>query len=562
MGQKMKLKTRLNRDFIEKYTKAGYWTNKTLGEYLDEAVMKCPDREAAVDRDRRVNYRQLGKMVERMALGLLELGLKTGDVISFQLPNWLETIVIHHAVSKIGAITNPILPIYRTAEVKYILEHTASRLLIIPHRFRKRDYVTMVEGIRTGLPHLKDVLVIDGNGLPQGMSSFETFMGTPWEDRRNPKSLSEIKPDPNNVMLIMFTSGTEAEPKGVLHTYNTLNRECRSAIDAWQLGEEDVFFMPGPVTHIGGLLYGLELPQILGAKVVFMDEWNPDIAVKVMDTEGCTWTGGATPFLMGILRSPSLSEHSISSLRVFGCGGAGVPPSLIRDFASRFPGCRTGRGYGSTEYPTVSINYFDSPLDKAAETDGLPAEGTEVKIVDEDNREVPTGGTGEIVVRGPECFVGYLNSALNKKYFDEDGWFHTGDLGRVDEEGYVEVTGRKKDIIIRGGENISAKELEDVLFTHPNINEVAVVGMPDPVMQERACAYVVPKPGESIGFEEMISFLERKKMAKQKYPERLELVNAFPTTSSGKVQKFILRQDIRGKLKKEGEGRCGNERTI
>jgi non-ribosomal peptide synthetase component E (peptide arylation enzyme) len=201
-------------------------------------------------------------------------------------------------------------------------------------------------------------------------------------------------------------------------------------------------------------------------------------------------------------------------------------------------------------------------LDKAAETDGFPAEGTEVKIVDEDNREVPTGGTGEIIVRGPECFVGYLNPALNKKYFDEDGWFHTGDLGRVDEEGYVEVTGRKKDIIIRGGENISAKEIEDVLFTHPFINEVAVVGMPDPVMQERACAYVVPKPGKSIGFEEMISFLEEKKMAKQKYPERLEFMDAFPTTPSGKVQKFILRQDIREKLEKEGEGGVENIRTV
>jgi len=556
----MKLKTRLNRDSIEKYTKEGYWINKTLGEYFDEAVKKCPDKEAAVDGDRRVTYRQLGMMVERMALGLLELGIKKGDVVSFQLPNWLETIVIHHAVSKINAVTNPILPIYRTAEVKYILEHAASRLLIIPQKFRKRDYVSMVEDLRTGLPNLKDVLVIGGKELPQGMSSFETFMGTQWEDRRNPESLSEIRPDPNDVMLIMFTSGTEAEPKGVLHTYNTLNRECRSVIDAWQLGEEDIFFMPGPVTHIGGLLYGLELPQMLRAKVVFMDEWNPDIAVKVMDTEGCTWAGGATPFLMGILRSPSLSEHDIRSLRVFGCGGAGIPPALIRDFASRFPGCRPGRGYGSTEYPTVSINYFDSPLDKAAETDGFPAEGTEVKIVDEDNREVSTGGTGEIIVRGPECFVGYLNSELNKKYFDEDGWFHTGDLGRVDEDGYVEVTGRKKDIIIRGGENISAKEIEDVLFTHPYINEVAVVGMPDPVMQERACAYVVPKPGKSIGFEEMISFLEAKKMAKQKYPERLEFMDAFPTTPSGKVQKFILRQDIREKLEKEGAGE--NIRTM
>ena len=547
----MKIRTRLEKEYIEKYTKEGYWINKTLSEYLDEAVEKYPDKEAVVDRDKRVTYLQLGQMVDRMALGLLELGTTRGDVVSFQLPNWLEAVVIHHAVAKIGAITSPILPIYRSTEVKYMLEHSESSLLIIPREFRRFDYINMIDELRKELPALKHILVIGRNKLPEGMLSFEEFMETKWEDRGDPMSLKRIKPDPNEVMLIMFTSGTEAEPKGVLHTYNTLAHECRSSIDAWQLREDDVLLIGNPVTHIGGLLHGLEMPQMLKAKLVLMDIWNPDRAIEIIEKERCTFTTGATPFLLGIIQSPALVEHDLSSLRSFPCGGAGVPPSAIRDFASRFPACHVGRGYGSTEYPTVSVNFLDEPLDKASERDGIPVLGTEVKIVDDKGREVPIGVSGEIVVRGPECFVGYLNPELNKIYFDKDGWFHTGDLGRIDEDGYVEVTGRKKDIIIRGGENISAKELEDVLFTHPDIDEVAIVGMPDPIMQEKVCAYVIPKPGRTITFDELVSFLQKKNIAKQKFPERLEIVDKFPMTASGKVQKFILRQDIRKKLGEE-----------
>jgi len=281
---------------------------------------------------------------------------------------------------------------------------------------------------------------------------------------------------------------------------------------------------------------------------VFMDIWDPDKAVEILARERCTWTSGATPFLLGILRSRALNDHDINSLRVFGCGGAAVPPSLIREFRVRFPNCNLGRGYGLTEYPTISVNYVNSPLVKDAETDGLPARGTEVKIVDEENCMLPLGESGEILVKGPECFVGYLNPELNKMYFDDDGWFHTGDLGRMDEDGYVEVTGRKKDIIIRGGENLSAKEIEDVLYTHPSVHQAAVVGMPDPIMQERLCAYLVLKAGQSISLEDLIIFLEEKEVARQKFPERLEIVDSMPMTASGKIQKFVLRKHIQEKI--------------
>jgi cyclohexanecarboxylate-CoA ligase len=544
----VEFKTRLTEVYIDKYTKAGFWINKTLAEYLDEAIKECPDKDAVVDRDRRITYRQLGQMVDRMALGLLELGVKSGDVVAFQLPSWLEAVVIHHAVAKIGAITLPIIPIYRHREIKYILEHSESKVLIIPREFRKFNYVQMIDELRNDLPALKHIFVVGGGELPTGMSSFEQFMSTRWEERRSSQSLKSIKLDPNAVMLLMFTSGTEADPKGVLHNTNTLLHEVRSLVTSCRLGEDDVIFIPTPVTHITGLLYGLEMPQMLKAKLVLMDIWDADKAIELIEKEKCSFTLGATPFLLGIARSPILAQHDVSSIKMFACGGAECSPSAIRYYIDRIPTSRAARGYGSTEYPTVGVNLIDSPLDKASERDGKPVMGTEVKIVDEDCTEVPVGTSGEFLVRGPECFIGYLDPALNKKYFTEDGWFHTGDLGRLDEDGYVEVTGRKKDVIIRGGENISAKEVEDILYTHPDIAAVAVVAMPDPKMQEKVCAYVVLKAGKALTFDELSAFLKTKDLAKQKWPERLEIVDELPMTASGKIQKYVLRQDIRKKL--------------
>jgi cyclohexanecarboxylate-CoA ligase len=387
-----------------------------------------------------------------------------------------------------------------------------------------------------------------GDDLPEGMSSFDAFMETKWEEQRDPESLKGIKTDPNDVILIMFTSGTESDPKGVLHTTNTLLHENRSMIQSTELSEEDVIFIPTSVTHITGLLYGLQMPQMLKAKVVLMDVWHPDRGLEIIARERCTWMVGATPFLLGMGRSPALHENDISCLKTFGCGGAECPPSAITDFVAQVPGCTAGRGYGSTEYPTVSVFSMKASLEKSSTTDGIPVMGTEVRIVDEDGNEVPTGTNGEITARGPECFVGYLDSRLNDNYFDPDGWFHTGDLGRIDPDGFLEVTGRKKDIIIRGGENISAKEVEDTLFRHPDISEVVAVAMPDKVMQEKVCAYVVPKQGKSITLDDLISFLEQTELAKQKWPERLEVVDSFPMTAAGKVKKFLLRQDVREKL--------------
>ena len=544
----MEIKTRLSEAYTEKYTKEGYWTNKTLDAYLARAVDKVPEKEAVIEGEKRVTYRELGQRVDRMALGLLELGIEKGDVVSFQLPSWLETVVIHHAVAKIGAITNPIIPIYRSKEVKYILRNSEAKALIIPREFRKFDYVQMISELRNELPALKHILVMGGGDLPEGMSSFDAFMETRWEARRDPESLKGIKVDPNDITLIMFTSGTESNPKGVLHTTNTLLHENRSLIQATDLSEDDVIFIPTPVTHITGLLYGLQLPQMLKAKVVLMDMWHPDKGIEIIAKERCTWMVGATPFLLGMGRSPALAEHDISCLRSFGCGGAECPPSAITDFVAKVPGCTAGRGYGSTEYPTVSVSSLGASLEKSSRTDGIPVMGTEVRIIDEDGNEVPVGTSGEITARGPECFVGYLDPTLNDNYFDQDGWFHTGDLGRIDEDGFIEVTGRKKDIIIRGGENISSKEVEDTLFRHPDISEVAVVAMPDSVMQEKVCAYVVPKPGKSIALDDLISFLEQTELAKQKWPERLEVTDSFPTTAAGKVKKFLLRKDVREKL--------------
>jgi cyclohexanecarboxylate-CoA ligase len=280
---------------------------------------------------------------------------------------------------------------------------------------------------------------------------------------------------------------------------------------------------------------------MLGAKVVLQESWEPYAAADLIEGEGCTFTVGATPFLLGLLDEYE-QRRTASSLRVFACGGADVPPQLVRDARHRLQAAVV-RIYGSTEYPTLSCSHPDDPSDKAAETDGRLIMRAECRIVD-DGRELPQGQVGEIAVNGPERFLGYLDPALNKDSFTEDGFFLTGDLAAIDTDGFITIHGRKKDIIIRSGEKVSAKEVEDLLFEHPAVAEVAVVAVPDPKVGEKAYAYVVLVPGAQFDFAEMTSYLASRRVARQKYPEYMEVLSTgLPKTASGKVQKFRLRED-------------------
>ncbi|MHA6793439.1 AMP-binding protein [Pseudonocardia bannensis] len=532
--------TRLTPEIIAAATGPDGWRDHLIDADLAEHARRDPGRLAVVDRQRSLTYGELDALVEATARALRARGIGRGDVVAWQLPNWVEAFAVHHGALRLGAVSNPIIPIYRHREVGFILRQSRASIVVVPGVFRGFDHPAMISELRGELPDLRDVVVVAGQAGP-GELRFDAFVAEAPDG-----ALPAVERDPNDVVLLLYTSGTTSDPKGALHTHNTLDYENRSIVDLFGLTGRDVVFMPSPVAHITGVLYGLHLPFLLGSTVVLQDIWEPGRALTLLERHRGSFVVGATPFLHGLTHHPDRASHDLSALRVFGCGGADVPPELIRR-AERELGCLATRVYGSTEFPTLSSGNADDPLDKRATTDGRPIKTAQARVVDEEGTPVPAGTGGELLVRGPDLFVGYLDPTLNDAAFDAEGWFHTGDLAVLDAAGYVTITGRRKDIIVRGGENISAKEIEDLLFTHPGVADVAVVGMPDPVMVERICAYVVPADGP-VALEDLVEFLRGHRIANQKLPERLETVDALPRTASGKIQKFKLREDIRARL--------------
>jgi cyclohexanecarboxylate-CoA ligase len=480
-----------------------------------------------------LSYGDLAAAVGRAAGMLAGLGVGQGDVVSFQLPNSLEAAIVYHATVRLGAVGNPIIPIYRGREVEFILRQTRSRVVVVADVFRRFDYRAMIAELRPRTPELEHVLVVGEPGA--GQRSFAAAL----EDGGSAPAVQRRSGD---LALVLYTSGTEASPKGVLHPHDTLVYECQSIIDLYELTADDRVFMPSPVTHITGLLYGLMLPFMLGTSVVLQDIWDAEEALRLIERERASFCVGATPFMHGLVHAEQLADHDLSCLRVFGCGGADVPPALIREAHERL-GIVASRLYGSTECPTVTGTPLRAPLERHADTDGQAIGAAELRVVDEAGDPLPAGVRGHLQVRGPDLCLGYLDPALDERSFTSDGWFRSGDLAVVDEEGSVRIAGRAKDVIVRGGENLSAKEVEDLLFEHPDIEEVAVVGYPDEVLGERACAFVVARG--PLDLEELVSFLRERRVANQKLPERLEVVEALPKTASGKVQKFRLRERLR-----------------
>jgi acyl-CoA synthetase (AMP-forming)/AMP-acid ligase II len=358
-------------------------------------------------------------------------------------------------------------------------------------------------------------------------------------DQAAPAVLTD--PDPDHVKLLLYTSGTTGDPKGVLHTHNTIDCEVRRFAAHLGLGGEDVVLMPSTLCHVTGYLYGVQLPVTLGIPVVLMETWTAERAAELIERHGVTFTIGATPFLQELAHFAEIEKRSLPSLRLFPSGGAPVPPSVVRAAEHAFANCKAFRVFGSTEAPTITLGRLDAEgADLRAETDGQVV-GHEVRLVRPDGALAPEGDEGEILARGPELCVGYaweLNDA-----FDADGFFHTGDLGRIDANGCLTITGRAKDLIIRGGENISPKEIEDVLHQHAAVREAAVVAMPHVRLGETACAFVTLHAGAMFAMEDMLALLAASGLAKQKYPERLVVRDQLPMTPSGKVRKNRLREE-------------------
>jgi cyclohexanecarboxylate-CoA ligase len=518
---------------------AGHWQDRLVDACVAAAAAEGPEAVAVVDGAATLTYGNLERSVRAAAASLAALGVGRGEVVSWQLPNWHEAVILHHAVLRLGAVSNPIVPIYRHREVGYILRQAESQVVVVPGGFRGFDYPAMIDDLRPGLPSLRHIVTVRPAG--QAALRFDELL------QGDPGFAGTAARHADDPMLLMFTSGTTAHPKGVVHTHNTLDYECRSIIEVYGLGPDDVVFMPSPVTHITGLLYGLLMPAMLRTRVVLQDVWDATAALRLIERQRCSFTMAATPFLHGLVHHRDLASFDVTSMRVFACGGADVPPALIRQAGERL-GITATRVYGSTEFPTLSTSPPDAPPDKRAGTDGRAIGAAEYRVVDDAGADLRVGQAGELLVRGPELFPGYLAASDNDGAFTPDGWFRTGDLAVADPDGYVSIRGRKKDIILRGGENISATEVENLLFEHPAVREAAVVAMPDPVLTERACAFVVPEAGQTPTLPELTAFLLGQQLAKQKLPERLELVAELPKTQSGKVQKFRLRELIRDKL--------------
>jgi cyclohexanecarboxylate-CoA ligase len=520
-------------------TAAGHWRDETLLDHLDRAVASFPEKTAIVavrsdsGQEVRLSYRELDRLSNVLAARLSKLGVGRGDVVSFQLPNWWQFSVLHLACLKVGAVSNPLMIIFRERELRFMLKLADAKVLVVPASFRNFDYAQMAENIRGDLPALRRIFVVGGNGD----AAFETLFGEKAGEEAPPCTQ---RPSPDDVIQLLYTSGTTGEPKGVMHTSNTMLSNLVPFAERLHLGVDDVIHMPSPMAHQLGFMYGLVMPVMLGATAVLQDVFDPKEMARQINQEKVTFTMGATPFLNDLAEYVERNQASTDTLRVFVSAGAPIPRALVSK-ARQALGAAIISAWGMSENGAVTTTRPEDPEEKTMETDGCALAGMEVRVVDANGNAVPFGQEGQLQVRGCSNFVGYLKRP-ELDNTDAEGWFDTGDLARMDAEGYIRIAGRSKDIIIRGGENIPVVEVEGLLFKHPAVAAVAVVGYPDARLGERACAFVILREGASLSFDEMAAYLKAQQMAQQYIPEWLEIVTELPRTPSGKVQKFKLRE--------------------
>ncbi|CAG4884803.1 putative Medium-chain fatty-acid--CoA ligase [Georgfuchsia toluolica] len=529
--------------YQSEWISSGLWKNRTVAdEAFHHEQMHPDDPVVFLDDGDALCFGEVITEALALAAAFQRLGLRQGDVVSFQLPNWREVVPINIASAYLGLVVCPIIPIYRSKELQFILRASRSRLHLTLDNYRGVDYRAMLEKFKGKLPDLKDIVYV--RPIIASGNSFTTLL----DSARGLKTVKHPV-DPNSVKLIMYTSGTTGIPKGVLHSHNSLRCFLDNTARYWNLCADDVMLMPSPVTHITGLALGLELPFSSGIKCALMEKWNADAALVYIRQVKATVSVGATPFLEELIDAANRNNDKLPSMRLYACGGATVPPELIVRVGLSLSRCRAFRVYGSTETPLVTLGFVGKgETSLAAHTDGKVI-GYQVKVVDGQGGEVAMGQEGEILTRGPSMFLCYADSEHNADAFDNAGYFRTGDLGHLTPEGGIVISGRKKDLIIRGGENISAKEVEDVLYDHSSVREVAVVSMPHARLGEGVCACVIPSDGQAPPtLEALVAACNAAGLAKQKWPERVEVMSEFPRTASGKIKKNELRDLIHQKL--------------
>ncbi len=545
-GSVPELRSMMPAEWERQQRAGGHWPERLIVDYLDDAAAWTPDQAAVVDGSRGaprvLSFRDLQGAVDRVATALVRRGVRPGEPVAFQLPNWWEFVVLQLALVRIGAVSCPLMPIYRERELAFMLRQSACRVLVLPGTFRNHDYLAMAASLRGELPDLEHLVVV---GEAQGEAeSFSALLA----QEADQGLLASRRPSPDAVVQLLYTSGTSGQPKGVLHTHNTLLAGLEAHRRHFRLTDRDTGFIPSPLGHQTGFLYGMWLAVALGATQVLQDVWDAERAWELMSEWQVAFVQAATPFLTDLVEESERRGRGPGGLRIFVATGAPVPRVLARAARDVLRAEIIG-GWGSTESGLVAAGSPGGPPDRLWQTDGRVIAPMAMRVVDEHGREVPPGTQGRFQVWTPGMFVGYLGHEdwyLNA--FPEPGWFDTGDLAVIDRDGYMRISGRTKDVINRGGEKVPVAEVEECLYAHPSVAEVAVVGMPDPRLGERACACVVLRPGATLNMAQMQAHLAQARMAKQYWPERLEVLPRMPRTPSGKIQKFVLRAWVAERL--------------
>ncbi|HAI1327007.1 TPA: medium-chain fatty-acid--CoA ligase [Escherichia coli] len=540
---KMKVTLTFNEQRRAAYRQQGLWGDASLADYWQQTARAMPDKIAVVDNHGATyTYSALDHAASCLANWMLAKGIESGDRIAFQLPGWCEFTVIYLACLKIGAVSVPLLPSWREAELVWVLNKCQAKMFFAPTLFKQTRPVDLILPLQNQLPQLQQIVGVDKLAPATSSLSLSQIIAD------NIPLTTAITTHGDELATVLFTSGTEGLPKGVMLTHNNILASERAYCARLNLTWLDVFMMPAPLGHATGFLHGVTAPFLIGARSVLLDIFTPDACLALLEQQRCTCMLGATPFVYDLLNLLEKQPADLSALRFFLCGGTTIPKKVARECQQL--GIKLLSVYGSTESSPHAVVNLDDPLSRFMHTDGYAAAGVEIKVVNDARKTLPPGCEGEEASRGPNVFMGYFDEPeLTARALDEEGWYYSGDLCRMDEAGYIKITGRKKDIIVRGGENISSREVEDILLQHPKIHDACVVAMPDERLGERSCAYVVLKaPHHSLSLEEVVAFFSRKRVAKYKYPEHIVVIEKLPRTASGKIQKFLLRKDIMRRL--------------
>ncbi len=524
---------------------AGLWSDETLASLLARRVAETPDREAVTDGARGLSYAALAHGIDRIAARLRSLGIGEGDVVTIQLPNWIEFPLVFFALERLGAVAVTVSVDFRSRELEYIMRFADAKMFVCCSHFRNFDHLEMAEALRPRLPKPASICVVRGAG-GSGMASLDDAVAASGP----PLGFAPVRQGPDTVMRMAFTSGTTGNPKGVMHSHNTTLAAARILNGDLGLNAADSMMVWLPC----GLNWGyLTLVQsvLAGAKAVLLERFQPAAALDLIERERVTYIPTAPASLTAILQEPDVARRNLSSLRYVVSGGAAAPVETIRAWRRTAPGVLLELlGMLETGYQTYTRPGDDPEL--VAGSVGRPASHMGLRLIDADGREVPPGIEGEICSDGPSVHLGYHNNpAANADAFLPDGWFRSGDLGVIDPIGNLRIVGRLKEMINRGGKKFFPREIEEILYTHPKVLYAAIVGLPDQRLGERNCLCLVPKPGDPPTLEELVAFLGDS-VAAYKLPERLEIFDQFPFTPTGKIQRHMLVREVAARQGKSG----------